>query len=369
MNKSYYLLPVLALSIAACGGGGNNQRAKDSLKLVELKKEVADLEAKLKEGDTSKTVKMKNVQVASVSDTTFYHYIDVQGSVDARENVQVSTRSQGGVITAIYVKEGQYVKKGQVLAQIDDQVQRAGIEELKTQLQLAEDLYRKQANLWSQKIGSEVQYLNAKNQKEALEKKLTTMKEQLALNQIVSPINGTVDAVIAKLGDIASPAVPAFRVVNTNDLKVVANIAETFAAKVKTGDQVVVSFPDINKEIHTKIGFASKTIDPISRTIKVEIPLANTAELRPNMIAHIKIIDYKAADAIVIPVNVIQYSLGKPYVMIIYKEGDKLVAGRKTVELGRTYDDKAEIISGLKVGEQIVTTGYQGLNEGDQVQL
>ncbi|RAJ10585.1 RND family efflux transporter MFP subunit [Chitinophaga skermanii] len=369
MNKGYYLLPVLAITVAACGGGGENQRAKDSTKLVSLKKEVAELEAKLKLGDTAKVEKQKNITVATVNDTTFNHYIDVQGSVDARENVNVSTRSQGGVITAIFVKEGQHVSQGQTLAQVDDRLAQASIAELKTRLQLAEITYKKQANLWEQKIGSEIQYLNAKNGYEALQKSLAVAQEQSASNKIISPINGTVDAVIAKVGDVAAPGQPSFRVVNSNNLKVVANIAESFAAKVRTGDPVVISFPDINKEINTRIGFAAQLIDPISRTIKVEVPLPADRDLRPNMIAQIKIVDYTAKNAIVVPVNVIQYSLGKPYVMVVKNEGGKQVAKRAMIEMGRTYNDLAEVKSGLTAGDQIVTTGYQGLNENDFVKL
>jgi len=153
-------------------------------------------------------------------------------------------------------------------------------------------------------------------------------------------------------------------VVNNSNLRVVANVAEAFAGKVKTGDAVLLNFPDINKEIRTRIGFAARVIDPLSRTIKIEVPLSADPALRPNMIAQIKIVDYVAAKAIVIPVNAIQYSLGKPYV-IIAKNG---IAKRREIELGNTYNDKAEIKGGLQVGETIVTTGYQGLNDNDLIQ-
>ena len=138
---------------------------------------------------------------------------------------------------------------------------------------------------------------------------------------------------------------------------------------MKTGDQVILDFPDINKQIRTRIGFASKTIDPVSRTIKVEIPLQNDPELRPNMIARLKIVDYVASKAVVIPVNIIQYSLGRPYVILAENKGGKMIAKRREIEMGRTYNDKAEIKGGLQAGEQIVTIGYQGLNDNDLIQL
>jgi membrane fusion protein, multidrug efflux system len=360
MLKRYLPAVLITAFLVACGGG-----SKDNLE--SLKKQKAEIEAKIakleKENPKADTLKKKKTVILSpVQDTVFEHYIDIQGNVDARENVNVSARTPG-VIIGIYVKEGQSVSKGQTLAQVDDQILKANMAELRTQLDLANTLFQKQQNLWNQKIGSEVQYLNAKNQKESLERKMATLNDQAGQAKIISPINGTVDAVIAKLGDNAAPGAPAFRVVNNSNLRVVANVAEAFAGKVKTGDAVVLKFPDINKEVRTRIGFAARVIDPLSRTIKIEVPLSADPALRPNMIAQIKIIDYTAANAIVIPVNVIQYSLGKPYV-IVEKNG---VAKRREVEMGNTYNDKAEIKGGLQVGENIVTTGYQGLNDNDLI--
>jgi RND family efflux transporter MFP subunit len=369
MTRKYLILPLVTLVLAACGGGEGKpeeQIQKKKQEIAKLQQEIKELEKKTAGSDT--VVKMKTVTITAVEDTVFEHYIDIQGSVDARENVDVSPQIPG-VIRAILVREGQSVSKGQTLAQLDDVVVRAGIAELQTQIELAKTLYEKQANLWKQKIGSEVQYLNAKTNVDGLERKMTTMKEQLAQARIISPINGTVDAVIAKLGDAASPGMPAFRVVNSSNLRVIANVAESFAGKVKTGDDVLINFPDINKQIRTKIGFAAKVIDPVSRTIKVEVPLKGSGDLRPNMTAQLRIVDYKAKDAIVVPIRVIQYSLGKPYVITVKGEGNKLQAVRKDVELGRTYNDNAEIKSGLQAGDRIITSGFQGLNDNDLVKL
>lgn len=369
MTKRYFVLPLITVILAACGGGGGN-KAEELQKLKQQKSaldaKITALEKELKTGDSS--VKMKTVTVAAIDDTTFEHYIDIQGSVDAKENVD-ATAQVPGIVKAIYVKEGQAVSKGQVLAQVDDQVLRSGLAELQTQLDLANILFQKQANLWKQQIGSEVQYLSAKNQKESLERNMATMKDQLAQTRIVAPISGTVDAVIAKVGTNAAPGQPAFRIVNSNNLRVVANVAESFAGKVKTGAEVLINFPDINKEQRTRIGFASKTIDPLSRTIKVEIPLKASADLHPNMIAQLRIIDYRASGAIVVPVSVVQYSMGKPYVLTVKGNGNKLQAVRNNVELGRTYNDKAEIKSGLQAGDRIITSGFQGVNDNDFVKL
>lgn len=367
MSRIY--LPVLLITalVVACGQPTPEEKL---LKLKQqeatIKQEIAKLEKETSKSDTTR--KKKSVIVTPIQDTVFEHYIDIQGSIDARENVEVSSKIPG-IVTAIYVKEGQQVSKGQTLAQIDDQVMRANMAELRTQLDLANTLFQKQQNLWNQKIGSEVQYLNAKNQKESLERKIATLQDQTNQSRIISPISGTVDAVILKLGDNASPGIAGFRVVNSSKLRVLANVAEAYAGKVKTGDQVVVNFPDIDKQIRTRISFAARVIDPLSRTIRIEIPLQSDPVLRPNMMAQIKIIDYVASKALVVPVNVIQYSLGKPYVIIAKKEGNNLIAKRREIEMGRTYNDKAEVKSGLQAGEQVVTTGYQGLNDNDLIQL
>lgn len=374
MTKKYaFLIASLTLVLAACGGGGDKAAKLQQLKQEKVKynedidKKIAALEKEVGVKDST-AQKMKDVSITAVTDTLFEHFIDVQGSVDARENVNVSARVPG-VITAIFVKEGQSVSQGQTLAQVDDQVLRSNIAELRTQMELANTLFEKQKNLWSQKIGSELQYLNAKNQKESLERKMATLQDQQSQTRIIAPISGTVDAVIAKVGDNTMPGSPAFRVVNANNLKVTANVAEAYAGLLKTGDAVILSFPDINREIRSNISFASRTIDPLSRTIKIEVPLKPDNVLRPNMIAHIRIVDYTAKNAVVIPVSVIQYTAGKPYVIVAQNANGKMVAQRKTIELGRTYNDKAEIKSGLTTGDQIITTGFQGLNDNDLIKL
>ncbi|SFE28331.1 RND family efflux transporter, MFP subunit [Chitinophaga sp. CF118] len=361
MFKRYFPALLITAFVAACSTSKEDQLKELKQKKAELELKITKLEKETSKSDTLK--KKKTVVITAVQDTVFEHYIDIQGSVDARENVNVSSRIPG-VITNIFVKEGQSVSKGQTLAQVDDQILRANMSELHTQLELANTVFQKQQNLWNQKIGSELQYLNAKNQKEGLERKIATLQDQMGQAKIISPISGTVDAVIAKLGDNATPGAPAFRVVNNSNLRVLANVAEAYAGKVKTGDVVVLNFPDIDKQVRTKISFAARVIDPLSRTIKVEVPLQADPALRPNMMAQIKIIDYRTPKAVVIPVNVIQYSLGKPYVILVQNG----VAKRREIEMGHTYNDKAEIKSGLQPGENIVIIGYQGLNDNDLIQ-
>ena len=366
--KQYFAI-VVALSILAAACGGTNGGDKKS-ELAKLKKEQADLNAKIaaleKEialTDTS-AAKSKLVEVLTVQPDSFYHYIDIQGKVDADQNVTISPQMPGAV-KAIYVKEGDNVGAGQVLAEIDDQVMRQGVEELKTQLALAQQLFTKQENLWKQNIGSEVQFLQAKTQKEALEQKMRTMNEQLALYRITSPISGSVDEVNVKLGQVIAPGVPTFRVVNTSRLKVEAEVAERFAGSVKEGSHVVVHFPDLKKDVPEKIAFRSKAINPLNRTFTVQVNLdEQTAEYHPNMIAVLKITDYQKNNALVVPVNVVQESEEGAYVFVVDRAGNTPTAKRTAVELGQSYNGRVEIVNGLQPGDEVVTTGFEDLNNG-----
>jgi len=358
------LIAVVALT-AACGKGGD-KRAE----LEKLRKEQADVNAKIasleKELAASDTTggKTKLVEVLNVQPDSFYHYIDIQGKVDADQNVTISPQMPGSV-KALYVKEGDNVSVGQVLAEIDDQVMRQGVEELKTQLSLAQQLYAKQENLWKQNIGSEVQYLQAKTQKEALEQKMKTMQEQLALYKITSPIAGSVDEVDIKLGQVVAPGVPSFRVVNGNRLKIKAEVSERFAASVKEGSRVVVYFPDLKKEVNETVSFRSKAINNLNRTFTVQVNLDETsADYHPNMIAVLKITDYQKNNALVVPQNVVQESEDGAYVYVADRSGKTPMAKRVAVTLGQSYNGRVEVTNGLNAGDEVVTTGFEDLNNG-----
>jgi membrane fusion protein, multidrug efflux system len=267
------------------------------------------------------------------------------------------------------VKAGDNVSKGQVLATLDDIVIRQTLAEVQTQYDFAKNIYEKQKNLWNQKIGSEVQYLTAKNNKESLEKRLAAINEQLDLTRIKSPVNGTVDNSPLKIGQTVAPGIQAFSVVNLNAMKVKGEVGETYAGKIKKGDDVILYFPDLKKEVPSKVGYASKTINILNRTFNVEVPLSREegASLSPNMVAVMKISDYYNEKAIVISVDMIQRSGEGNYVMVAEKRDGKLIAGRKMVETGRIYNGQAEIISGLSESDQLITTGYRDLNVGQEI--
>ncbi len=361
MKNLIYLIAIVF--IAACG------KTKDKkAELAQLKKERAELDGKIAkleaEVGTQHVQEASEVSVVELEPVTFKSFVEVQGKVDAQENVQVSAETPG-VITAIYVKAGQQVSKGQVLAQLDDKVVRQNISSLQTQLELATTLYKRQKSLWDQKIGTEVQYLTAKTQKEGVEKQIAVLRSQLAMYKLKSPISGTVDLMELKLGQALNPGMPGLTVVNANNLKVKAEVAESYSGKVNTGDEVLVVFPDTQDSIVTRVTFASKVIDPASRSFDVEVKLPGRSRYRPNMLAVLKIVDYRSNDAITVPVNAIQKSESGEYVYVAEKGKAKKV----DISTDKVSEGKAQVIAGLKAGEKVITLGFQNLNEGDLIKF
>lgn len=363
MKKLIYIS--LALFLAACGSKPGDKTAE----LAKLKKERATLNQKIAElesalGASNAAASVKQVNVFDVKEEVFRNYLEIQGKVDADQNVQVSPEAQG-IITAIYVKVGQSVKAGQMIAQIDDQILRQSIAELQTQLDLANTVYERQKNLWEQKIGTEIQFLNAKTQKTGLDRRMAALKSQAALYRIKAPINGTVDQMDLKVGQAVMPGMPGIRVVNSSNLKVKAMVAESYSAKVNQGDEVSVILPDVPDTLNTKLSFAAKTIDAASRSFGVEVKLPANRSYRQNMLAILKIVDYKNEKSLTVPVNAIQKSEAGDYVFI----ADNGKAKRVSIQSGKVSAGKAEVLSGLKAGDKVITTGLADLNEGDQVKF
>jgi len=364
---------LLAGLLAACSATSDkDKKAKlDKLKKeqADLTKEIKDLEAEIaKENPDSVAVKTKAVAVKELQPQKFDHYVQTQGKIDAEDNILVSAKS-AGVVTQVFVTEGQSVSKGQVLAQVDNSVIARNIEGLRTQLELANTVYERQKNLWAQKIGTEVQYLQAKTNKESLERQIASMQEQNEMTRIKAPISGTVDNVAVKVGENIAPGMPAVRVVNTSDLKLVANVSESYITTIKKGNKVKIILPDLNnKEIDATITFVGKNIDQLSRTFAVEAKLHAQADLRPNMTAILKVIYHTEPSTIVVPVNVIQTVNNEKIVYTIENSGKQVVARRKVVTVEGVFGSLAQI-KGLNAGEKIITVGYQGLNDGQPVKL
>jgi membrane fusion protein, multidrug efflux system len=319
MKKMLFFVGLLIFAVSC---GTPDKKAQ----LEKLKKDhdkiaiqIAELE---KELNPQGTMLATNVSIQSLVNQPFEHYIEVQGRIDGNENIGVSPRSPG-VVTKILVKEGDYVKKGQILAELDADVLKRNLKDIENQLAYVTDLYEKQKSLWDQQIGSEKQYLDAKNAKESVQNKLDALKEQINMSSITAPIDGTVEDIPIKVGQMASSASPqpAFRIVNFSKVKAVADVGEANSAKIKTGDQVRVFLPDFNQELTERVTFASKYINPTNRTFMVEVELpAENNLFRANMIAVIRVKDYTNAATIAIPQNYIQSSKDEGVYVFIAKE-------------------------------------------------
>jgi len=362
MKKILYISAIMAL--AAC-----SQKPKDKkAELADLKKQQADIAAKITalqaQIGTTDSTKVTDVSVVTVKPQSFTNFVQIQGSIDAQDNVTAYPQAQA-VITAIYVKAGDHVSKGQTLAQLDNSVLKQNIAQAQAQADLTKTIYDRQKNLWDQKIGTEVQYLQAKTNMEASQKQVSSLRQQADLYRIVSPINGTVDQMDLKLGQAASPGATGIRIVNADVLKVKANVPESYAGRISQGDMVKVVIPDANDSLQAKVTFAAKAIDPASRSFAVEVKLPPRKTLRPNMTAVLKIADYSNNNALTVPVNAVQRTEQGNFVFV----NDHNTAKKVNVTLGATYGGVQEIKSGLKGGEQLVEQGASEVEDGDKIKV
>lgn len=365
--KNSILVITLSLLMLACGSKDPKaQLEKLRKQKSDLEAQIATLEETLAKSDTSKTEeKSLEVGVLALSNQIFKTYIEVQGRVDADESVSLSSEMPG-TITKINVKAGDQVTKGQVLAETDARATQQQLAAYQVSLSLVSQMYEKQKSLWEQKIGTEMQYLQAKTAKEGLESSINAMQEQLRMSKITSPIDGTVDAINIKLGQAVAPGMPAISIVNFSKLKVKADVAESYTARVKNGNEVLIQFPDMKDSVIAKVDYASRAINATSRTFGVEVLLDNRKEYHPNMVAKLKINDYQSPKPlIVVPVKFIQKSSDGSYVLIV----ENGLAVKRVVTLGREYNGMAEVLNGLNEGDQMITLGYDLVIEGDHVKF
>lgn len=372
--KNILSILFLTLVFAACGKkSGNDANSQKVAQLAELKKQqtalssqISALEKEIGRADTTKKEKVKAIAVEILTPSVFNNYIELQGSVVADEQVYLTSRVPGSV-SKVYIKVGDRIRQGQVVAEIDDDMVIQQMEEVKKRWELANDVYLKQEALWKQNIGSEVQYLSAKNNKEALDKAIATIQRSRELYQVKSPINGVVDECSVKVGQAAAPGMPMATVVNFSKLKVKVDAPETYAGKIRQGNIVSVLFPDLQKEVTSKIAYIGASVSPQNRTFKVEIPIrSNEAGLLPNMATTVRVINYSNGNAIAIPINLIQKDLTNTDFVLVESLGR---VKKMPVKIGQMYGEKAEILSGLKAGDKIITVGFQDLNEGDAVKI
>jgi membrane fusion protein, multidrug efflux system len=363
------ILLLITITAVACGKKEPNKTAE----LADLRKQKSEIETKIakleKEVVNPNEVKTTNVAIEVVNKKPFNHYVEVQGTVVADDDVMVNAKMPG-MLTRVLVKVGDRVNTGQLVAVVDDAITRQGMAELENRLTLANDVYEKQKALWDQKIGSEIQFLTAKNNRDALEKSIATVNQTLSSFQVHAPMGGYVEEVFAKVGNTAAPGIPLLRIINTNKLKVKADLAESLSSKMKQGAGVKLIFPDIQKEYDSRITYVGKSINQLNRTLKVESSLtANMPGVIPNMVAIMRVSDYSNPSAMTVPLNIIQKDASGDYVMILGTNANQMVAKKVAVKVGKINTDNAEILSGLSNGDKIITQGYQDLNEGDLLKM
>ncbi|WP_118973351.1 efflux RND transporter periplasmic adaptor subunit [Taibaiella koreensis] len=379
------------LTLAACGGGkqDNSALAKKKADMEKLKadqKSLADKISKLQDeidklDPSAANANAKLVSLQAIGQGTFDHYIDLQGKVDAYNVAYIAPRGQGGFVKAIYVKQGDYVKKGQTILKLDGAVlsqslaaaqqQLGGV---KAQLDQAKSIYERQQNLWKQNIGTEIQVLNAKTNMEALQSQynaaqanIRLAQEQLNTTSIVSEIDGTVNVINVKVGEFFNGG-QQIQVVNNNDLKLTVNVPENYADRVKVGSTLVATLPESNNEtITTKVNVSGKVIDPVTRSFYVEGKIPSDKKLRANQLAMIRIMDYSKPDAITIPVNTLQTDDKGKFVLVAVEENGKLTAQKRQVEIGELYGDQLEIKGGLNTGDKLITEGFQSVYDGQRI--
>lgn len=383
MNKTIYIAQIVLafFVLTACGSGSTTEKtspqnledAKASLKvkrqeLKQVKGQIATIEAIIAQLDpNSRKEKKTPVTTMPISIKDFNHYVEVQGNVVPVQDPAYASSETGGRISSLKIKEGQYVKKGDLIATVNLESIRKSIIQLDESLQLAEDIFKRQENLWKQKIGSEVQYLQAKSQVESLKKNKESLEFELTKANVYAPSSGFIDMVMLKEGEMSGPGAPIVQILNTNKLKVVAAVPEIYLGKTKRGERVALDFPALNEQQEGKIIMIGRSINPANRTFELEASMnSKNGLLKPNLLATMLINDYAAKDAIVVPDELILQDIsGNDFVMIA--EAGKAV--KKNVKMGRGYNNETVIESGLKGDEVLIVKGARQISDGDLLEI
>lgn len=384
MKKIVYI-SLLSLLITSCGGDSKTasvDKAIESKNVATIKAtraeiqkqydaigaELAKLDLAIAELDTVKKVAL--VSTAIVKDTTFTHYIDIQGNVDTRQNLIIYPEFSG-VLSQVYVKTGQKVSKGQTLAKIDDGGLSNQLAQMETQAALAKTTFERQKNLWDKKIGSEIQYLQAKTNYEAQMKAVAQMKAQVAKTVVRAPFSGIIDEVITDKGQVVGPGQQLMRIVNLSDMYVSANIPESFIGKIKVGAIVDVQIKSIGKTYQGRVRQVGNYINPNNRNFSIEVAVPNKDNLlRPNQVAVLKIEDYKKPNAILVPESIVtENAAGEKIIYTVDTSSKEPKAVKKTITIGLTSGSNVEVKSGLNKGETIIIEGARSIQNGDQVEI
>lgn len=378
-NNTYYLSAMAAIAIAlwSCAAPAADQLSeltarKDSLKEAKAKiaKELTKLDQEILELDTNAVKHIALVTAEQFPPQRFEHFFEVQGVAETDQNAAIYAEVSSKVME-IKVREGQQVSKGQLLVRLDDQVLRNNMAEVENQLELAQIFYKKQKNLWDQEIGTEFQYLEAKNNRDALLKKLETLESQKAMYFIKAPFSGVVDEIVPKEGEMASPMGMIVRLINLSKMYLKADVSESYIGKVKKGDTVRVSFPSVNQEMKTTISRVGNYINPNNRTFKIRLDIPNSDDmLKPNLLGELHIMDFYADNAVVIPTKLIQQTpAGKEFVYTVDRTDGVDRAKKVIVTIGLSHEGHSHVLTGLDGSEMLLAKGARSVKDGELIEI
>ncbi|ALJ05292.1 RND transporter [Pseudalgibacter alginicilyticus] len=384
--KNIYLLVFVSLILTSCGNENkksvedilatNNleqiRERKSSLdaQQQEISVQLKQLEAKIKELDPQEKIPL--ITTFTAKEDVFIHYLELQGSVDTKQNLVIYPE-YSGILTHVYVKEGQKVSKGQTLAKIDDGGLSQQVAQMQIQADLAKTTFERQERLWNQKIGSEIQFLQAKSAYEAQLESIKQLKQQVGKTIVTAPFSGTIDDVITDQGSVVAPGQSAlFRIVNLNNMYIETDVPERYISDITLGKDVLIDFPILGTTMNAKIRQAGNFINPANRTFKVEVAVPNKNNIiKPNLTAKLKINDYTSNNAILIPQSIISENAeGQQYVYTITNKNNNVAkAKRVIIETGKTQGDFIEVLSGLENGEEIIDEGARSVKDGQEVKI
>ena len=379
--KVYASLITLILVMASCGGGSkesDSSLAGKKAQLEAFKKQQAEITGKiqqleqeiLKLDPASQPEKIKMVGITVIEKRDFAHYIDLQGRITTESMYYVSPRGMGGQVRAVYVKQGDRVKKGQLLLKLDDAIIQQNIRQLENQLAFAKNIYERQQNLWKDGIGTEVQFLTARNNVDNLEKQIAIVKEQAGQSNVYAEVSGIAETVNIRVGEVfTGNPMAGITIVDPSSLKAVVDVPENYVARIHKGMPVSVSIPDLDKTVDASISLLSETINQASRSFTAESRMPAIAGLKPNQVAVVRILDHASKNATVVPVETIQTDDKGKYVFVMREEQGKKIARKVPVTVGQFYDEQIEVIGGLNTGDILVTRGFQGLYEGQRIDV
>lgn len=380
MKYLLYLITLLALISASSCGSENSwpediegkktllTAKKDSLRTIE--KDIAKLVSEIAKLEPNKKKPRELVTLQKVEKIDFQHFIEIQGSVQSDEYVNASSEV-GGRIIDLRVREGQTINKGALVAKLDLEAVQKQIAELEKSMELAVDVYERQKRLWDQNIGSEIQYLQAKNNKERLEKSLETINYQLTKAEVYAPSSGVVEMVNIKGGEMVSPGMPIITILNTYKVKVVANVPETYIKAIGRGEEVTIKFPALDTEKRARVTRIGNIINPANRTFEVEVEMANPKGLyKPNLLAIMMVNDNTYKDVPTVPIEMVQQEVsGRSFVYIKSEGADGSFAKKVYVKTGDNYDGKIVITEGLIGGEEILVDGARVVAENALIKI